>query len=116
MARETISLVKRQIKRAAGGAYGYWVLRWRGPNGKWLSKNLGRTDQFSKRQAEKLRRQKEAEFETIRDDAVLLPLLPWVSFWRFTLRHENARSQAGHWSSMRRQLCTCRVVLVRGDD
>lgn len=43
--------------------YTYWVLRWRDGDGRRRNQSLGTTDEISKRQAEKLRVQKQLEFE-----------------------------------------------------
>ena len=56
MPRQTVTLNKQQSK----GRW-YWCLRWFASNGKRRGKTVGRADQLSKRQAEKLRRAKEVE-------------------------------------------------------
>ncbi len=61
--RESVNLTKIKTKKANGQVYEYWVLRWFGTNGKQRSQSLGRVDKLSKRQAEKLRRQKQNELE-----------------------------------------------------
>jgi integrase len=51
-----------QIVRSSGGRrYTYWQLRWFGPGGRRFSENIGRTDEVSKRQANRLRQEKENE-------------------------------------------------------
>jgi integrase len=46
-----------------GKTYTYWYLRWSGSDGRRRKKCLGRTDRISRRQAEKLRQQKQNELE-----------------------------------------------------
>jgi hypothetical protein len=58
--REAVSLARNKVRKA-GREYVYWTLRWFSADGKKHGKVIGRTDQISKRQAEKLRRKKEAE-------------------------------------------------------
>ncbi len=55
MPRLTVTLSRQRSK-----GHTYWVIRWHASDGKRPGKTLGRTDQLSKRQAEKLRRAKEA--------------------------------------------------------
>jgi hypothetical protein len=47
-----------------GKSYAYWCLRWEDGDGIRRNESLGRTDKVSKRQAEKLRVQKQLEFES----------------------------------------------------
>lgn len=60
MAREAVNLIKQTVKTKSGN-YTYWYLRWFGADGKFRGKSIGRIDKVSKRQAEKLKRQKENE-------------------------------------------------------
>lgn len=60
MAREAVNLVKQKVK-SGKGTYEYWYLRWFGADGRFRGKSIGRIDKVSKRQAEKLKRQKENE-------------------------------------------------------
>jgi integrase len=46
-----------------GRKYTYWVIRWFGSDGKRRGKQIGKTPEMSKRQAEKVRREKEAELQ-----------------------------------------------------
>jgi hypothetical protein len=50
-----VTLAEQTTKRN-GKSYTYWVIRWRASDGRRLGKTLGRTDEMSRRQAEKLRR------------------------------------------------------------
>jgi hypothetical protein len=50
-------------RRYRGKSYVYWCLRWKDGDGVRRNESLGRTDEVSKRQAEKLRVQKQLEFE-----------------------------------------------------
>jgi integrase len=60
------SVILTQIKKTKsnGISYSYWVLRWFATNGKWCSKSLGPVNKLSKRQAEKLRSQKQTELQS----------------------------------------------------
>jgi integrase len=60
MARQSLNLVKQRVK-STKGIYEYWCLRWFGSDGKFHGKNIGRVDELSKRQAEKIRTQKAIE-------------------------------------------------------
>jgi len=60
----TVTLAEQTTTKSNGKKYTYWVIRWFGTDGKRYGKTLGRVDQLSERQAEKLRRQKETELET----------------------------------------------------
>lgn len=62
MANRAVNLAKKTVIYK-GAKYCYWELRWRGSDGKRRSETLGRIDQVSKRQAEKLRYEKGLEFE-----------------------------------------------------
>ena len=55
---KSVTLHKQTLK-----GHAYWVIRWQATDGRRLGKTLGRTDKLSKRQAEKLRRQKELELQ-----------------------------------------------------
>ncbi len=59
---EVVTLSKKKV-RSKGTAYAYWILRWYGADGKRHTKTIGRTDELSKRQAEKSRQQKIVEFQ-----------------------------------------------------
>lgn len=61
--RESVALTKICRKKPNGRKYSYWVLRWFDNSGRWRSKSLGPVARISKRQAEKLRRQKLAELD-----------------------------------------------------
>jgi len=54
--RDAVNLCQQTTK-----SHAYWVIRWRGTDGRHYGKTVGRTDQLSKRQAEKRRREKEFE-------------------------------------------------------
>ncbi len=62
MSNHAITLARKTVVYK-GETYSYWVLRWYGANGKRHSETIGRADHMSKRQAEKLRHEKKAEFE-----------------------------------------------------
>ena len=57
----SVSLHQQTDRKAGGKAYTYWVLRWRGPDGCRRGERLGVVTNLSKRQAEKLRKEKEFE-------------------------------------------------------
>lgn len=59
--RRSVDLSRQTTVNKRGKRYAYWVIRWYDAFGKRRSKHLGRADQLSRRQAENLRRQKEAE-------------------------------------------------------
>ncbi len=61
--RESVNLAKIGTKKPNGRVYEYWVLRWFAINGKQRSQSIGRVGKMSKRQAEKMRRQKQAELD-----------------------------------------------------
>jgi len=52
------------LHKQTSKGHAYWVIRWMASDGRRPGKNLGRVDTISKRQAEKMRRQKEIELET----------------------------------------------------
>src|SRR4051794_8206637 len=52
-----------EMRQHNGKKYHYWFLRWSGSDGKRRKKCLGRVDDMSKRQAEKLRQAKQNELE-----------------------------------------------------
>ena len=58
-----VTLSKQTVKKPGGKTYRYWILRWMGSDGKRHCQSLGRADKRSKRQAEVLRRMKEAELQ-----------------------------------------------------
>lgn len=60
--KQAITLTK-ETKKLKSGTVKYWALRWHGRDGKHHSKSLGRTDQVSKRQAMKRRREMLNEFD-----------------------------------------------------
>ena len=60
MSRESVNLVKQKVKTKKA-TYEYWYLRWFGADGKFHGKSIGRVDKVARRQAEKIRRQKELE-------------------------------------------------------
>lgn len=60
--RQAITLTKEKRKLKSGETE-YWTLRWYDQQGKFRSKSLGRTDKLSERQARKLKRQKENDFD-----------------------------------------------------
>src|SRR3954464_2952610 len=60
----SVTLAEQTTTKPNGKRYTYWVLRWFGSDGKRYGKTLGRVGKMSRRQAEKLRRQKETELET----------------------------------------------------
>ena len=57
----SVDLHRQTDRKASGKAYTYWVLRWRGPDGRRRGERLGSVNKLSKRQAEKLRKKKELE-------------------------------------------------------
>ncbi len=61
--REAVILTPIARSKPNGRTYTYWVLRWHDSSGKSHSKSLGPANKVSKRQAEKLRRRKQAELE-----------------------------------------------------
>src|SRR5436190_10547105 len=62
--RDAVILAQNTVRKPDGREYVYWVLRWFSADGKKHGKVIGRTNELSKRQAEKRRRQKESELET----------------------------------------------------
>ncbi len=60
MAREAVNLVKSKVKRR-GKVYLYWTLRWYSSDGKYRSKNIGKVDSLSQKQAERIRIEKVVE-------------------------------------------------------
>ncbi len=52
------------LHKQTSKGHAYWVIRWLASDGRRPGKNLGRVDTISKRQAEKMRRQKEIKLET----------------------------------------------------
>ncbi|GMU82468.1 MAG: hypothetical protein AMXMBFR47_23390 [Planctomycetota bacterium] len=56
-----VTLTTHSARAATGKRYAYYQLRWFGADGKRYSQNLGRVGELSKRQAEKLRQEKELE-------------------------------------------------------
>jgi integrase len=52
-----------ETRHHKGKSYRYWFLRWSGSDGRRRKKCLGRVDEISKRQAEKLRQAKQNELE-----------------------------------------------------
>ncbi len=52
------------LHKQTSKGHAYWVIRWMASDGRRPGKNLGRVETISKRQAEKMRRQKEIELET----------------------------------------------------
>jgi len=61
---DSVSLTQITKTKSNGMSYSYWVLRWFATNGKWCSKSLGPVNKLSKRQAEKLRSQKQTELQS----------------------------------------------------
>ncbi len=61
MKPESVALCIHTIKKPDGQTYRYWVLRWWDADHKRQSQTLGAVQDLSKRQANKLRKQKEAE-------------------------------------------------------
>ena len=61
--REAVILTRPVIKKPDGRKYPYWVLRWYSSAGRRRTQCIGRADRMSKRQAEKLRRNKQAELD-----------------------------------------------------
>jgi integrase len=60
----SISVTLHEHKRTyKGKSYTYWLLRWMGTDGVRHGQSLGRKDQMSKRQAEKLRQTKQNELD-----------------------------------------------------
>ncbi len=59
-----VTLAEQTTAKGDGRRYTYWVLRWFGSDGRRYGKTIGRADKMSRRQAEKVRRQKETELET----------------------------------------------------
>ena len=62
--RRSVDLSKQATVNKHGKRYAYWVIRWYDAAGKRRSQHVGRVDQLSKRQAENLRRQKEADLRS----------------------------------------------------
>ncbi len=62
--RRSVDLCKQATVNKRGKRYVYWVIRWYDTSGKRRSRHVGRADQLSRRQAENLRRQKEAELRS----------------------------------------------------
>jgi hypothetical protein len=58
-----VTLTTHFSRAATGKRYTHYQLRWFGPDGRRYSENIGRTDELSKRQAEKLRQAKEIELQ-----------------------------------------------------
>ncbi len=61
MNHAAVTLHQQTDRKAGGKAYTYWVLRWRGPDGRRRGERLAPVKTLSKRRAEQLRRQKELE-------------------------------------------------------
>lgn len=61
VARRTVYLEKIRIKTPKK-VYEYWMLRWWGTDGKEHGTSIGRTNKMSRRQAEKVRQEKQLEF------------------------------------------------------
>lgn len=76
MPSEAVYLTTTTVTRS-GKKYTYWTLQWRDRNKKNHFKSIGSTKKFSKRQAEKLRREKEYELTAKpgRRDAGKAPML-----------------------------------------
>jgi integrase len=58
---QTSVTLSKQTTRSDRKTYRYWVLRWFASDGRRRSQHLGKTTEMSRRQAEKKRREKEAE-------------------------------------------------------
>ena len=59
-----VTLTTQTVTGRKGTRYTYWQLRWFGTDGRRYSENIGRVDKLSKRQANKLRQEKERELVT----------------------------------------------------
>ncbi len=70
-----VALTTQSVKGPNGRRYTYWQLRWFGLDGKRYSKNVGRVDRLSKRQANRLRHDKERELtdHPVRRDLSRIP-------------------------------------------
>ena len=62
--RRSVDLSMQATVNRRGKRYVYWVIRWYDAAGKRRSRHLGRADRLSRRQAENLRRQREAELRS----------------------------------------------------
>ena len=62
--RRSVTLTTHTVRKPNGKRYTYYQIRWFGADGGRYSTDVGRTDQMSKRQAEKLRQAKELELRT----------------------------------------------------
>lgn len=59
-----VALTTQSVTGPNGRRYTYWQLRWFGADGRRYSENIGRVDKLSKRQANRLRQEKENELKT----------------------------------------------------
>lgn len=92
MAREAVSIEKRNVKLKSG-IISYWYMRWYGTDGKYCSKSIGRTDKISKRQARKIAQAKQQEFENAparRDKAKECTLKEYTDLY-FKMREHELR-------------------------
>ena len=63
MASFAVYIEKTKIKTPKK-VYEYWTLRWKGADGTDHGTSIGRTNKMSRRQAEKIRQEKQLEFAT----------------------------------------------------
>jgi integrase len=72
-----VALTTQSVTGPNGRRYTYWQLRWFSPDGRRYSENIGRIDKLSKRQANKLRQEKENELNThpVRRELSRIPAL-----------------------------------------
>ncbi len=93
---QAVYLNTMPIKRG-GKVYEYWILQFRDAHGKLHSKSIGSTKKLSKRQAEKLRREKEYEF-TKRPGRRHGSRAPTLSEYIQTyLNHRRSELKPGTW-------------------
>jgi hypothetical protein len=84
--RRSVDLSKQATVNKHGKRYVYWVIRWYEASGKRRSQHLGRADQLSRRQAENLRRQKEAELRSNPERRNISRAPTVASFLKFYLK------------------------------
>jgi integrase len=89
-----VVLTIRNVTKADGRQYSYWQLRWYDANGRRHSQNIGRKQELSKRQASRIRQQKQRELDEkpIRRDLSRVPTLAdFLDIYVESRRSELAR-------------------------
>ena len=91
------------LHKQTSKGHAYWVIRWMASDGRRPGKNLGRVDTISKRQAEKMRRQKEIELETHPGSVMSGAAPSWRSSLNATMPTERPNSDPARWNSISRR-------------